>query len=346
MEDSSEERVVSAKRQIEDDPQIELGLRPRSLKEYIGQEKIKEKMSIYVRAALERNEPLDHVLLYGPPGLGKTTLAHIIAWELAVNIRVTAGPAIERPGDLAAILTNLGQGDVLFIDEIHRLNRTVEEILYPAMEDNALDIVIGKGPGARSLRLELPPFTLIGATVRAGLLTSPLRDRFGVVDRLEFYSPEELEEIIIRSAGILNMETEKDGASIIARASRGTPRVANRLLKRVRDFAQVKADNVITADVAREALKMLQLDRLGLDEIDRRLLMALVKKFAGGPVGLETLAACISEEPETLEDIYEPYLMQLGLLKRTARGRVATGEVYAYLDLSPGDSGDGQQKLW
>ncbi len=345
MEDRSEDRIVSAQRQVEDDPQVELGLRPRSLKEYIGQEKIKEKMSIYIRAALERNEPLDHVLLYGPPGLGKTTLAHIIAWELGVNIRVTAGPAIERPGDLAAILTNLGHGDVLFIDEIHRLNRSVEEILYPAMEDNALDIVIGKGPGARTLRLELPPFTLIGATVRAGLLTSPLRDRFGVVDRLDFYNPEELEEIIVRSAGILNMETEQEGAAIIARASRGTPRVANRLLKRVRDFAQVKADNIITAAVAKEALQMLQLDRMGLDEIDRRLLLALVEKFEGGPVGLDTLAACISEEPETLEDIYEPYLMQLGLLKRTARGRVATSEVYSYLDLSPG-GGDAQQRLW
>ncbi len=345
MEDRSEDRIVSAQRQVEDDPQVELGLRPRSLKEYIGQEKIKEKMSIYIRAALERNEPLDHVLLYGPPGLGKTTLAHIIAWELGVNIRVTAGPAIERPGDLAAILTNLGHGDVLFIDEIHRLNRSVEEILYPAMEDNALDIVIGKGPGARTLRLELPPFTLIGATVRAGLLTSPLRDRFGVVDRLDFYNPEELEEIIVRSAGILNMETEQEGAAIIARASRGTPRVANRLLKRVRDFAQVKADNIITAAVAKEALQMLQLDRMGLDEIDRRLLLALVEKFEGGPVGLDTLAACISEEPETLEDIYEPYLMQLGLLKRTARGRVATSEVYSYLGLSPG-GGDAQQRLW
>jgi len=339
-----EERIVSAQRQSEDDPQLEAGLRPRSLQEYVGQEQIKKKLSIYIKAALERNEPLDHVLLYGPPGLGKTTLAHIIAWELGVNIRVTAGPAIERPGDLAAILTNLGHGDVLFVDEIHRLSRTVEEILYPAMEDNALDIIIGKGPGARSLRLDLPPFTLIGATVRAGLLTSPLRDRFGVVDRLDFYSPAELEQIISRSANILNVEVEKQGAAIIARASRGTPRVANRLLKRVRDYAQVKADNVITAEVAEDALKMLQLDHKGLDEIDRRLLTALVEKFEGGPVGLETLAACISEEPETLEDIYEPYLMQLGLLKRTARGRMVTGEVYTYLDLKP--KKDSQQRLW
>ena len=339
-----EERIVSSRVRPEDDQQLEFGLRPQSLVEFIGQEKIKEKLGIYITAAQGRSEPLDHVLLYGPPGLGKTTLAHIIAGEMGVNIRITAGPAIERPGDLAAILTNLGHGDVLFIDEIHRLSRTVEEILYPAMEDFALDIIIGKGPGARSLRLDLPPFTLIGATVRAGALTSPLRDRFGIVDRLEFYTIEELIRIITRSAQLLNVAIEPEGARAVAGASRGTPRVANRLLKRVRDYAQVRADNVVSGDAAREALLMLQLDRLGLDEIDRRLLRTMIEKYEGGPVGLETLAASISEEPETLEDVYEPYLMKLGLLKRTPRGRVVTREAYRLLKLKGGENP--QLRLW
>ncbi len=339
-----EERIVSSRRRPDDDQQIEFGLRPQSLAEFIGQKKIKEKLNIYITAAQERQEPLDHVLLYGPPGLGKTTLAHIISREMGVNIRITAGPAIERPGDLAAILTNLGHGDVLFIDEIHRLSRTVEEILYPAMEDYALDIIIGKGPGARSLRLDLPPFTLIGATVRAGALTSPLRDRFGIVDRLEFYTEEELITIITRSARLLNVAVKPEGARCVAGASRGTPRVANRLLKRVRDYAQVKANNVVSEEAAREALQMLQLDTLGLDEIDRRLLRTMIEKYEGGPVGLDTLAASISEEPETLEDVYEPYLMKLGLLKRTPRGRVVTGEAYRLLKLK-GEQGP-QPRLW
>ena len=312
------ERIVSSKIQEEDT--FQHSIRPRTLDEFIGQKKIKEKLDIYIQAARGRKESLDHVLLYGPPGLGKTTLSHIISHEMGVNIKVTSGPALERPGDLASLLTNLESGDVLFIDEIHRLNRYVEEILYPAMEDSALDIIIGKGPGARSLRLELPPFTLIGATVRAGMLTSPLRDRFGVIERLDFYEIDDIIKIIKRSAKILGLKISEEGAHDLARSSRGTPRVANRLLRRVRDFAQVKAAGDITAEVARQALNMLELDRYGLDEIDRRLLEVIIEKYDGGPVGIDTLAASISEETETIEDVYEPYLMKLGFVKRTARG--------------------------
>lgn len=324
-----EERIITGQEQDADVWQY--SLRPRRLAEYIGQSQVKQNMEVFIKAAADRKEALDHVLLFGPPGLGKTTLANIIANELNVNIRVTSGPAIERQGDLAAILTNLGDNDVLFIDEIHRLSKTVEEILYSAMEDYALDIIIGKGPSARSVRLDLPKFTLIGATTRLGAIAAPLRDRFGVQCRLEFYKPDELKFIITRAAEILGVEIAADGAEEIARRSRGTPRVANRLLKRVRDFAQVSGAAVITGQMADEALARLEVDRYGLDRNDRRILQTIVKTFCGGPVGIETIAAAVSEETDTIEDVIEPYLMQLGLLQRTPRGRIATRETYRYL---------------
>ncbi len=322
------------------DDENEGSLRPQTLNEYIGQQKAKSNLEIFIQAAKMRNEPLDHVLLHGPPGLGKTTLSGIIANEMGVNIRITSGPAIEKPGDLAALLTNLNENDILFVDEIHRLNRQVEEILYPAMEDYAIDIIIGKGPSANSIRLDLPKFTLIGATTRAGQLSAPLRDRFGVTLRLELYTTEELAMIVKRSAGILNVPIEEAGAIEIARRSRGTPRIANRMLRRVRDFAQVMAGGVITKEVADRALSALEVDYLGLDAVDRRMLTSIIENYGGGPVGLDTLAATINEESVTLEDVYEPYLMQIGFLTRTPRGRCVTRKVYEHLGITvPGGSG-------
>lgn len=328
-----EDRLITPKI-LDEDSEIDSGLRPKTLEEYIGQSSAKEKIDIFIKAANQRKETLDHVLLYGPPGLGKTTLASIISNELGVNIRITSGPAIEKQGDLAAILTNLNENDVLFIDEIHRLNRSVEEILYPAMEDFALDIIIGKGPSARSIRLDLPKFTMIGATTRAGMLTNPLRDRFGVICRLDYYKENELYEIVTRSAKILKIHIDEEGALEIAKRSRGTPRIANRLLKRVRDFAQVKAEGIIDKDTADRALKLLEIDDRGLDEIDKKMLLAIIQKFAGGPVGLDTLAASIGEDSGTIEDVYEPYLLQIGFINRTPRGRMATELAYRHFGVS------------
>ena len=329
-----ERRIITTDVVTEEEKKIEGTLRPQYLNEYIGQSRTKSILKVFIDAAKSRGESLDHVLFYGPPGLGKTTLCGIIANEMGVNMKVTSGPAIEKPGEMAAILNNLQEGDVLFVDEIHRLNRQVEEVLYPAMEDFAIDIMLGKGSTAPSIRLELPRFTLVGATTRAGLLTAPLRDRFGVVQKLDFYTPEELEEIIVRSAKVLNVEIDRDGAGEIAKRSRGTPRLANRLLKRVRDFAQVKYDGVITKEVADFALDILEVDRLGLDNNDRSILLTIIQKFSGGPVGLDTLAAALGEDAGTLEDVYEPYLIMNGLLNRTPRGRMATELAYHHLGLA------------